>query len=110
MLGKWKCPNVNASVAWPDFQVAACSAAVCIAGQGAPKVRTDAREKECPSVDASAARPGGRFAARSAAASIAAKDWGRLPHESGASVVLDLACQDLGQVRVVSLKCGLRII
>ena len=46
MLGKWKCPNVDASVARPGFRIAAWSAAVCIAGPGATGVRTGGRGKK----------------------------------------------------------------
>ena len=44
MLGKWKCPNVDASVARSGVRFAAWSAAVCIAGPGAPGVKTGGRE------------------------------------------------------------------
>ena len=44
MLVKWKCPNVDASVARPGVRFAAWSAAVCIAGPGAPGVKTGGRE------------------------------------------------------------------
>ena len=72
MLVKWKCPKVDASVARPGVRFAAWSAAVCIAGPGAPGVRTGGREKkECPSEDASVARPGVWVATWTAAAGIA---------------------------------------
>ena len=46
MLGKCKCPSVDASVARPGVRFSAWSAAVFIAGPGAPGMRTGGREKK----------------------------------------------------------------